>query len=106
MLQSNAAAAFFLKRACCSIFVREFTDLRSNLMSSTHSAGKPPMTVQQKQSQEFVRAMFAERAAWFAINNRFPGMPGHDAALWAKWVSSVQLLITISEQQAAETANV
>jgi len=49
-------------------------------------------------ADEFVRAMYAERAAWFAVANQPPGAPGHDPLLWAHWVAAVQLLITVSQR--------
>jgi hypothetical protein len=48
-------------------------------------------------AEEFVRAMYAERAAWFAVANKPPGAPGHDPMLWQRWVAAVQSLISVSQ---------
>jgi hypothetical protein len=60
--------------------------------------------VTNKQSQHFVKAMFAERAAWFAVANRLPGSSNYDPVFWNEWVAAVQVLIAVPHQVDLEPA--
>lgn len=71
---------------------------RSN--SAVVQAQQKSAILNDKQYEDFVKAIFAERAAWFGVANSLPGTPTHDPKKWDEWISKVQELIRVPEQHA------